>query len=105
MPGVLTYYKTDDTSAPPQGSVDLRLVLSVRNPFRKGQQDMKRLELELPDRNLVVRAASVAEAQAWQESILAWKDFILDRGVYFPSRGVFDQEGGPGGTSTYSQTP
>jgi hypothetical protein len=95
MPGVLTFYKTEDTTQPPQGSVDLRLVLSVRHPLKKGQPDPTRLELELPDRNLLVRAKTAADAQAWQESILAWKDFILDMGVFFPSRGVFDQEGGP----------
>lgn len=125
MPGVLTYYKSDDVTTPPQGSIDLRLVLlldlrvgfcsaeevtprfalsgivvqilSVRNALKKGQVDKARLELELPDRNLIVRARNAEEAQAWQESILAWKDFILDRGVYFPSRGVFDTEGGPNG--------
>jgi len=96
-PGILFYYKDENTSQEPSGQVDLRLVMSFT--VKDTSDDKKlteagRLDLDLADRVLKLRFKTVDDANKWRDGLAQWKDYAIDYGTFFPSVGVVDGDTG-----------
>ena len=75
-PGDLCYWKTSDDSVDPIGVVDLRLVVRVSAASNDGDG---RVDVELADRKMKLRATSKRDADEWIEALNAWIDHAVEQ--------------------------
>lgn len=92
-PGQLLYFKDANTNQDPSGQVDLRVVMGFNLvEDKKSSHEGVRLDLELADRTLKLRFRTHEDAVQWRETLIAWKDFAIDYGTFFPSTGVMEAD-------------
>ena len=81
-------------------SVDLRIVVTITNPFskKKGSISHEKLDFETANGTIHLRFTTGEECEEWRELLLAWQDWAIDfGGGNYPrsqEMGVDDEEKG-----------
>lgn len=73
----LAYYKTDNPSENPAGTVDLKMISEVSVAEKDSKTDASRFNIDTGDRVMKLRASSTAEGARWIEELNAWREHAL----------------------------
>lgn len=73
----LAYYKTDNPSESPAGTIDLKVISDVAVAEKESKTDAARFNIDTGDRVWKLRANSTSEGERWINALNSWREHAL----------------------------
>jgi len=74
---LLAYYKTDNPTDTPAGTIDLKLIADVGIAEKEDKSDAARFNIDTGDRIWKLRANNTVEGERWIAGLNAWREHAL----------------------------